>query len=198
MMKYDPIDQFSQPTAAMQEEFTLLMSLRLDGLLAPDELAKFEDYLRRYPSFARQWREWQQIHARMANAPHMEPPSLFVNQVELRLMQMERRRHLLHGLLLGAFLALLWGALSATVVGLGAFLFVNQGHWLSDVIHNLAFLSSTLTHWSATLRNVWDTLTSSPQMTAVALAYVTFSVVMLSWWVRFLRKTTAQTEALSL
>lgn len=196
-MNKERLNQGAQPTPAMQEEFTLLMSLRLDGLLDQEALDRFDDYVQRYPAFARQWREWQQIHARMTNAPHEEPPTEFVSRVELRIVHAERRLRLLHGVLLGMVLALLWGALSATVVGLGAFLFVNQGHWLSDVIHNLAFVSSTLAHWSAALGNMWSAIFSSPQMTAVALAYVALAAVMLSWWVRFLRKSIDQAEALS-
>jgi hypothetical protein len=180
-----------QPTAALQDEFTLLMSLRLDNLLDETELAQFDTYVQSYPLFARQWRDWQRLHQQFEAAPHVAPPRDLVNRVEVGLVQQARRRRLWQGLALGATIMLLWGGLLATVAGLGTMLLFNEGGWLNDLIHQLAFISVTTGRWVATGRATINTLVASPQAAVLGLCYVTLAVVLLSLWVRFLRRTTS-------
>jgi hypothetical protein len=179
-----------QPTLEMQEEFTLLMSLQLDGLLDGDEQQRFDSYLEHYPLFARQWREWQRLHHHMVATPHVEPPPDFVERIGLCLLQSERRRRLWQGLLFGGLIVLLWGGLVATVGGLGAFLLFSQGSRLNDLIYLLAYLSATIEHWFTMLWESLGAIAASPQAVAMVLIYVTLATLLLSLWVRFLRRTT--------
>lgn len=184
-----------QPTLEMQEEFTLLMSLQLDGLLDSNEQQQFDSYLEHYPFFARQWQEWQRLHQRMIATPHVEPPPDFVERVGLCLLQGERRRRLWQGILFGGLVVLLWGGLAATLVGLGAFLLFSSGSRLSDLIYLLAYLSSTVGHWFTMLWDSLGAIVASPQAVVMLLLYITVATVLLSLWVRFLRRTTASPSA---
>lgn len=179
-----------QPTLEMQEEFTLLMSLQLDGLLDGDEQQQFDSYLEHYPLFARQWREWQRLHHQMVATPHVEPPPDFVERVGLCLLQSERRRRLWQGLLFGALIVFLWSGLAATVVVLSAFLLFSQGARLNDLIYLLAYLSATVGHWFTVLWESLGAIAASPQAVVMVLIYVTVATLLLSLWVRFLRRTT--------
>jgi hypothetical protein len=197
--KLQPVGAWTlpQPSPALQDEFTLLMSLQLDGLLDEAEVGQFEEYVQRYPIFARQWREWQHLHGQLVAEPHVLPPVDFVSKVEQSLVQQSRRRQLWQGMALGLLIVVLWGGLFATVAGLGALILVNDGGWLNDMIHQLAFLSSTLGYWLGTGRTMLDTLLGSPQALLICSLYITVAAILLSLWIRFLRRTT-EAETLSL
>jgi hypothetical protein len=186
-----------QPTLEMREEFTLLMSLALDGLLDASEQQRFDAYLTRYAAFAEQWRDWQHLHQQMIAAPHVEPQADFVGKVGLCLLQQGRRRRLWQGALLAFLLATLWIGLVATVLGLGAFFLLNQGNWLSSLIQSLAQLSSSTAISVATLRTSLAQWLGSPQVVALCLGYLTLDILLLSGWFRFLRQTTADPEPVS-
>lgn len=191
----------AQPTLDMEEEFMLLMSLRLDDLLDEAELQQFNQYVSRYAVFAKQWREWQQLHLTMQAAPHAEPSSTFLFKVEQSLVQQHRRSQLWRGLLFGSVIICLWIGLLVTTVGLGAYLMFNQGGWLTQLLYNLAYYSSAMTEQLELVRTTFDSVVVQPQTPLVGVAYVSLSVVLLSAWVRILRRTTAnaviETEATS-
>jgi hypothetical protein len=187
----------TQPTPEMQEDFALLMSLSLDELMDANEQQRFECYLARYILFARQWRCWQQLHHQMTVAPHIEPPPDFVATVAVRLLQKGRRQRLWQGMLFALVLVVVWLGLALTVAGLAALLLFNQANWLNSLIQNLAYFSSTLSAWFASLRVQASNLVTSPQATALCLLYIILAALLLSVWVRFLRQTTTDGEPVS-
>jgi hypothetical protein len=187
-----------QPTQEIIEEFSLLMSLCLDDLLDVAERQRFEAYLARYSVLAHRWRDWQHLHHKLWAAPHVEPPVDFVCRVETRLLHQDRRRHLWQGALFALCLVGVWVGLILLAAGLGAYLLFNQSDWLTDVIHNLAYFSSTVANWLNSLRSGTYTLAASPQAIALCLGYVALATILLSAWFRFLRQTTAEVEPASL
>jgi hypothetical protein len=92
---------------------------------------------------------------------------------------------------------LLWGGLLATTVGLGVYVLFNQSTLLGDLIRNLAFFSSAVSQWLMTVRNALNAFVATPQATALAICYLALAMVMLSLWIRFLRRTVATPEAVS-
>ena len=62
-----------QPPQAVQEEFTWMMSLALDGLLDEVERAQFEEYQTQYPALAALWGEWQGLDRKLGLMPHAAP-----------------------------------------------------------------------------------------------------------------------------
>ncbi len=191
----------AQPTPTMEEEFMLLMSLRLDDLLDEAELRQFEHYVSQYAALARQWREWQQLHQAIQAAPYAEPSINFLSKVEQSVLQQNRRRQLWRGLLFGSLIICLWMVLLVTTMGLGAYLLMNQGGWLTSLLYNLAYVSSAVADWLGLVRSTFDSVVVLPQAPLVGVAYLSLSVVLLSAWVRFLRRTTVdavvETEVLS-
>jgi hypothetical protein len=179
-----------RPTPEIEAEFVVLMSLRLDGLLDDVERQRFEDYLVCYTALAAQWQEWQQLHRWFDCAPHMDPPANLAANVTRTLLQQARRRRLWQGLLFGAFVMTLWIGVAVAGIWLGALLLLNDGSWVSNLIHNLAFLSSISSHWWRTVSNLIASFGESPQAIGASLAYIALAAVMLSLWVRFLQRTT--------
>ncbi|HMN29511.1 MAG TPA: hypothetical protein PKE45_15280 [Caldilineaceae bacterium] len=195
--QHDNFNLPPQPTQEIVEEFSLLMSLCLDDLLDVAERQRFEAYLARYSALAHRWRDWQRVHHKLWSAPHMEPPAGFVLRVETRLLQQDRRRHLWQGAFFALCLVGVWVGMLLLATGLGAYLLFNQGDWLTDVIHNLAYFSSTAANWLSTLRNSTYTLAASPQAMALCLGYIALAAILLSAWFRFLRQTTTDVESAS-
>jgi hypothetical protein len=186
-----------QPTPEVQEEFLLLLSLRLDNLLDSAEEKQFQEMIHFYPACALAWGHWRRLHQQLVAEPAVEPPANFVQNVESCLLQQDRRGRLWQGLLIGLFVVLLWGGLLATTVGLGAYMVFNQSNLLGDLIRNLAIFSSTVSQWLTTLRTALDAFVATPQATALAICYLALAAVMLSFWIRFLRRTVAEPEAVS-
>lgn len=193
-----------QPTPAdklnaeAQEEFTLLMSLRLDELLDAEEEQRFQGYLSQHAQCAQQWRRWQQLHLRFAQAPHMEPPLNFASQVATRLEQQERQRQLWWGAAVGALFMVLWLGMLLGTLAFGLILVMNQPVWMSDLIHNLAYLGATTQQALALWWNSFNTFLSTPQAQGMGIAYLALAIALLMLWVRVLRRTTRIEEIVSL
>lgn len=177
------------PTPEQEEEFMLLMSLSLDDLADEAEAARFEDYLVNYPTFATQWHSWQRLHHQLAAMPHAEPPADFVERFETRLLQQERRRRLWLGMVIGSVTLLLWVGVMVGIFSMGAYLFVNQGVWLNDLIQNVTYAWVSLMQW---LWAGWETfaaLAGTPQGKAVGAGYLLMAVTLLGGWLTLLRRS---------
>jgi len=183
-----------QPTVAVQEEFGVLMSLALDGLLDDSEQDRFQAHLDQYPSLARQWRSWQLLDRQLTLMPAVEPKLGFLHRFETRLEQQERQRFVWRNLLIATFIILIWGGLFVGTVGLGAYVLLYQSEWLGAFVHTVAFYFDTVTRWFATLRAAFISLIATPQAVGFGLAYLCAAIALLILWVRFLRQSTQVSE----
>lgn len=177
------------PTPEQEEEFMLLMSLSLDQLADEEEGARFEEYLTHYPACAAQWQGWQRLHQQFVALPHAEPPADFVERFEVRLIQQERRRRLWLGLVIGSVTLLLWTGVMVGLFSMGAYLFVNQGSWVSALLQNLTYSWANLMQW---IKTAWETLGSfagTPQAKAIGAGYLFMAVALLGGWVSLLRRS---------
>lgn len=181
-----------------QADFFLLMSLALDELLDEDDTQRFHGYLSHHTGCTFQWRQWQQLHRQLDAAPHMEPPNDFAQRIARQLAQQERKRQLWWAAAVGALFALLCIGAVIGMVALGLYLVINQPHWLGSLIHTLAYGSATVQHWFATVGITLNTLLDSPQVLGLGVAYLLMAMVLLVYWVRFLRRTTRSEEGISL
>lgn len=177
-------------TPEIETDFVVLMSLCLDDLLDDADQQRFTNYLAYYPALAVQWQEWQRLHCWFERAPHVEAPANLVANVTRTLLQQDRRRRLWQGLLFGALVMLLWGGLALVTIWLGALLLLSDGNWFSGLIHNIAFFSSTLNQWWRSAANLVASVSESPQVIGATLVYFVLAVVMLSFWIRFLHRST--------
>lgn len=95
-------------------EFTMLMSLVLDGEATGDEGARLREHLRSCDMCALTWQRWQELERRFALAPSLPAPVNFAARVAVRLdarqAEQGRRRWFMLGL------ALAWSVAMVTVV----------------------------------------------------------------------------------
>jgi anti-sigma factor RsiW len=190
MQRFDIPQTSTRLTPEGEAEFSLLMSLALDHLLDQEEKRRFQQYLQNFPICHREWRTWQQVHQRLQSAPAAEPPADFVQKLEARLLQQARRRQLWQGALLGGLVIVLWGGLFFTVAGFSVYLLINQAAWSGELIHRLVYFISAINQWGGTLRRALETFMATPQAAGVGIGYLTVAIVLLSWWIRFLQRTT--------
>ena len=177
------------PTPEQEEEFMLLMSLSLDNLADEGEAAQFEGYLTRYPTCAAQWQGWQRLHQQFVAIPHAEPPVGFVDRFEVRLVQQERRRRLWLGFLIGSITLLLWVGVAVGVFTMGAYLFANQGSWLSALVQNLTYSWVNLMQWAKTGWETFVIFANTPQARAIGVGYLLMTAIMLGGWLTLLRRS---------
>ena len=192
----------AQPTEQMnpedQAEFSLLMSLALDELLDEGDTQRFHNYLSNHTGCAYQWRQWQQLDRILETAPHMEPPSDFAQRVARQLAQQERKRQLGWATAVGLLFALLCLGAIGGMLALGLYLVLNQPHWLGSLIHTLAYGGAAVQQWLATTGVTVNTLLGSPEVLGLGVAYLLMAIVLIVYWVRFLRRTTRSEESISL
>lgn len=180
------------PTAQVQEEFTILMSLALDNLLDSEERTTFDAYLASYPTLADEWLEWQALDAALDATPSVAPPVNFLANFETRLAQKERRRHLWWGVGFGAVAVVLWAAAIIGVASLGAFVLLSQPAWLTQTVHNLAFAHANVTGWVAAATATAGAVAGTAEARTFGLVYMLLSASLVTAWVFFLRHSTRQ------
>lgn len=182
------------PPEAVEEEFFMLMSMALDGLLDEDEQARFDGYVTLYPALAAEWNEWQMLDGQLASLPYVVPPVGFVQGFEVRLAQQERRRSLWWGVGFGALVMLLAVGMVAGVIAFGAFVMLSQPSWLSDLVHGVAFGWVALQQWLDVISNAFWSVAGVEQMRTLGVAYVIATALLLTGWVFVLRRTTRPAE----
>ncbi len=178
------------PTATMQEEFTLFMSLALDGLLGEADEQRFQAYLAAYPAFARQWQSWQRLDQQLNAAPHAEPTLGFAQRFTARLDQRTQRQRRWRTTLYSVGGIVLWVGLLAGSLAMGAYVLNLQASAMGNTVHYIAWLANFVTRWWATLEGAFYVSLAAPQARYVGLVYVMAAAVMLTAWIQFLRHST--------
>lgn len=132
----------------MHQEYTMLMSLVLDGEATSAEMRRLQEHLRSCADCAATYGRWQALHGRLAAAPSVEPPSSLAIGVMARIEEGELARRRARwvgsglcvgwagvatvGLLLAGGLVL-WGAAHPQDVGAIA-------SWFSQLLSGLSWL----------------------------------------------------------
>ena len=175
---------------AVEEEFSLLMSMALDGLMDEEDAARFEQIQLSYPALAQEWEAWQMLDSQLREMPPVMLPPSFMASFDLRLAQQERRRRLWWGMGFGAMAVVLVASLLVGAAALGAFVMLRQPDWLTQVVHGAAFGYATVAQWFATVESAASVLVRSDQMRMLSVLYALTALAMLGGWVHFLRRTT--------
>ncbi len=103
----------------MHAEYTLLMSLTLDGETTAAESHRLQEHLRACGGCAALWERWQAMDRRLAAAPLVTPPADLVDKVAARLEAHELRRRRARWLgsgLLASWLAVVLFGLAAVAI----------------------------------------------------------------------------------
>lgn len=102
----------------MHTEYTLLMSVILDGEAAPAEVRQLETHLAGCASCAAIWAQWQALDKRLAAAPWAPAPADLAAKVAVRLAERDAKKR--RSLWLGSGLLVSWLAvLTASLVTVG-------------------------------------------------------------------------------
>lgn len=168
----------------------MLMSLALDEQLSDREAKEFHEDLERYPALAEKWTVWQHIDSRFQEEPAMAPECGFMQRFQKRLTQQIRRRNLRLGITVGLLTVVLWLAVVACGMVIGSFILDNQSAWLGDLIHNATYLLNLASVWGNALLDTAMTMLYTPQAWAVLLGYLALVALVLTFWTRFLRRST--------
>lgn len=169
-------------TASAEHGYSELMSLALDGLLAPEDAQRFDRHREACPACQTEWAKWQRIAHVLHVEPFAGPPQGFALRVDQAMQRDEQRQErILGGLMLtgGAltvtaavalsvlFSAALWMAL-APAARLMALEFIGFARQLAELV----FLNLT------SLRDAVLSLLPNPlAMLVMALALVAAGMI---------------------
>jgi anti-sigma factor RsiW len=171
------------------EEFALLMSLALDGLLDADEQARFAALLDRYPELAEEWDIWRAFDSQLMQTPHAAPAPGFVDRFEQRLAAQEaRRQHWVIGLSAAATLVTM-AVVMVTLVSTGAAAFSAQSAWIGQQVHTLTYTLVLADRWLSTFANTALVLLGTPQARVAGLAYTVMVMAMIFIWTYLVRRS---------
>ncbi len=179
------------------ETLEVLMSLALDELLDEDGTARLELMLASDAAWSAEWEKWLAVDASLRSAPQVEPPADFLAGVEQKIVQLERRRRLWSGAIIGLSALLLWGSALVGLVSLGAFVLANQATWLNELIHGIAL---SWVRFTGLMQFLWYgalNLASTPQALALGICYGVMTAALLGLWIGLLRRTTRAGETLN-
>lgn len=177
-----------------EEEFFLLMSLALDGLLDAAEEATFDRYLMSDPALAAEWQAWQGMHRQMVAAPHAIPTANFVDRFEVNLAQQERRQLLWQGMWIALITLVLWIGAAAGILSVGTYLFVNQSALLADWLQQVIYFWAALASWIDSLGTALNAFAGTPQAAGLGIGYLLLTVGLLTSWFSYLRRSTQLIE----
>lgn len=177
------------------DEYGMLMSLALDGLLDVAERQQLDAHLAGCARCQSQWSLWQSIDATFRAAPMTEPSPAFLPNFSQRLAAQERRRQMRLGILLGALTLVMW---IAGVVGvslmIGAFIY-NQVGWFTDSLHWLAYLWTAATVIGGSLLALLGGIVEEPSALGLLAGYIILAGSVLTFWSRYLRRSLQMVDA---
>lgn len=189
-----PVPLHEEADMNTHDEYGLLMSLALDGLLDGEEKNRLDAHLAGCTHCRGQWSLWQSIDSAFRAAPMTAPSAAFVDNFAERLAAQERRRQVRMGIFLGALTLLLWLiGVTGAVLLFGALLY-NQVGWFTDSLHWLAYLWTALTVITSSLLALAGGLTESPSTLGVLVGYAALTGGVLAVWSRYLRRSLQTVE----
>lgn len=179
-------DQNHQPD---HETYVLLMSLALDGMLAPDEEADLHRHLGQCSHCAGTWAAWSSLHVRFAAQPAVAPTPGFGERFELRRIQQVRRRRLWMGGVVALLSAALWGTILVVGVLVSGYFLNNPTGTLPQIIYEVTYTWAGL---SAAVQAMWRGITvamSTSNLPFYILGYTVLTGAVMVMWTNYLRRT---------
>jgi len=100
----------------MHADYTMLMSVVLDGEATPDEMQRLREHLRACAACAGVWERWQAVDRRLDAAPLVSPALTFTENVMARIEAQSLKRRRARWLGSGLFMTWLAGSLLGLAV----------------------------------------------------------------------------------
>lgn len=181
--------------AIPHDEWGLLMSLALDGLLDGDEQQRLDRHLTSCEPCQQQWQIWQTIDDSFQAPPWVMPSVDFAQKVDARIeaVQTGRERRVAWALALLTFFV--WAAGFAGTGVLFTLLIYNGVGWFAETIQWLSSAWRTLTAVATPLWGVLVGLSQNPNTVGLLLGYLALALVMLTAWGYLLRRSLRPFEA---
>ena len=169
----------------MHEEYTLAMSLALDGMLTSDEERDLRAHLAVCASCRATWALWQEIDQRLtvsASQPAAAPTAGFSARVEERLLARQlRRRGLVGGLLFLVASLAAWTLIAIVGVGIVGWWLAHRPQVLAELVSlAAAFLTSVAALFQG-LRLFWNSLFTPPMQPVMAGCLVLVLILGAAW-----------------
>ncbi len=171
-------------------DYLMLISLKLDGMLDPQEKVRLDRHLEQCNQCRTQSLLWQVIDQRLHAAPVPELAPNFSHQVAARIARQERQRNLQVGLVLTVLTVLVWalGLVGACSL-VGALIYTNMGSFAATG----QFLAEAWAVAGVVGQSLWEVIleTASTSTTlGIASVYLVIVVGALAVWCIFIQRTT--------
>jgi anti-sigma factor RsiW len=163
-------------------EYTMLMSLVLDGEACADEEVRLREHLRSCEECRQTWQRWRELDRRLMAAPVVPAPvdfaALVLARLDTRVIQEQRRRWMIAGLALAS--------VSAALIAVLALAFVNG--WFVQLTPDQGPLSAAWAGLASTgswaLREVGEFfgVVGAPVVAAVAGALLCLTCALAMAW----------------
>ena len=188
-------DKLTKVTSSLYEspdhsDYLMLISLKLDGMLDPQEKVRLDRHLEQCNQCRAQSLLWQAIDQRLYAAPVPELSPNFSHQVAARIARQERQRNLQVGLVLTVLTVLVWalGLVGACSL-VGALIYTNMGSFAATG----QFLAEAWAVAGVVGQSLWEVIleTASTSTTlGIASVYLVIVVGALAVWCIFIQRTT--------
>ncbi|MDE0429896.1 MAG: zf-HC2 domain-containing protein [Caldilineaceae bacterium] len=167
---------------AVHDEYLMLASLELDGMLDAGEQRRLDAHLQRCSDCRVQWQLWQLLDQKMQAEPVPQPAPGFSQRIVEELIRQERRRNLQIGIFLTVLTVCAWAlALVGAGVLAAALVYTNLGSFAAAG----SFLAETWAVSGVICHSLWDVateLTAAPTALGVASVYLVITTVALGVW----------------
>lgn len=176
----------------MHENYTLAMSLALDGMLTSEEEAELHAHLAACASCRATWALWQEIDRRLAtnaNQPAAAPAAGFGARVEARLLARQfRRRSALGGLLILIASLASWMLAAAVAMGMIGWWLAYRPQLLAKLVSLAAALLASATTLAEGMRLFWNSL-FAPSMQPMMAGCLALVLILSAAWIGLVRVT---------
>ena len=164
-------------------EYTLWMSLALDGMLTPTQERRLQSHLAECARCRALWERFALLDDRLRAEPAVMPAPGFTARVEARLRAQRRRRYgVLGGVLMLLSALSLWSLSAMALLGLAGWWLAHRPHVLIRLIEFLTTSAALLAAMNRVFQMMWASLTAPP-MQPVLLGYAVFMLILsLLWW----------------
>ncbi len=171
------------------DDWTMLMSLALDGLLDSDEQQRLDLHLSDCEPCQHQWQIWQSIDNSFQAPPWVIPTADFVQRVDQRIETLQTVRERRVAWTLALLTILVWAVGFAGTGLLFTLLIYNGVGWFAETLQWISNAWRTMTTVATTLWGVVVGLSQNPNTINLLLGYVALALAMLTGWGYLLRRS---------
>ena len=175
-------------------DYTLWMSMALDGMLAPEEERELHRHLSVCPECHALWETWMRMDEGLRTAPMATPSPGFPARVEARLRAHElRRRGAIGGLLMLLGSIALWSVLLLAVAAVVVWWLLGNPPALVWLMRLLITTISTFSVLLQVVRLIWESLTD-PSVQPFMVGYASIMLGLAILWLHMVHRVQPEAD----